>query len=58
MVRGTDMGLMGQLVVLVQLQCDQIIRLFFNIWPFAAMIISPIMSQIGQIRLSIFQIKN
>ena len=31
-------------------QCDQMVRLFFNIWPFAAMKISPIMSQICQIK--------
>ena len=39
-------------------QCDQMVRLFFNIWPFARMQISPIMSQICQIRLSILPNKN
>ena len=34
-------------------QCDQMVRLFFNIWPFATMKISPIMSQICQSKLSI-----
>ena len=33
-------------VVFRNKQCDQIVRLFFNIWPFASMKISPIMSQI------------
>ena len=35
------------------LQCDQMVRLFFNIWPFPTMQISPIMSQVCQSRLSI-----
>ena len=35
------------------IQCDQIVRLFFNICQFAAMKISPIMSQICQSMLSI-----
>ena len=35
-------------------RCDQMVRLFFNIWPFETMKISPIMSQIYQSRLSIF----
>ena len=34
-------------------QCDQLVSLFFNIWPFATMKISPIISQICQSRLSI-----
>ena len=34
-------------------QCDQIVGLFFSIWPFATMKISPIMSQIRQSQLSI-----
>ena len=34
-------------------QCDQMIRLFFNIWPFTTMKISPTMSYIWQSRLSI-----
>ena len=34
-------------------QCDQMVLLFFNIWPFAIMKISPIMSQICQSPLSI-----
>ena len=34
-------------------QCDQMVRLFYNIWPFAPMKISPTMSQICQSRLSI-----
>ena len=34
-------------------KCDQMVRLFFNIWPFATMKISPIMSQICQSQLSI-----
>ena len=34
-------------------QCDQIVRLFLNIWPFATITISLIMSQICQSRLSI-----
>ena len=29
-------------------QCDQVVRLFFNIWPFAEMKNSPIMSQTCQ----------
>ena len=33
-------------------QCDQIVRLFFNIWPFGTMKISPIISQICQSSLS------
>ena len=36
-----------------RVQCDQMIRLFFNNWPYAAMKISLIMSQICQSRLSI-----
>ena len=36
-----------------QEQCDQMVRLFFNIWPFAIVKISPIMSQICQSQLSI-----
>ena len=35
------------------IQCDQMVRLFFNIWSFAPMKISPIASQICQNRLSI-----
>ena len=38
---------------LLPAQCNQIVRLFFNIWPFATMKTSPIMSQICQSRLSI-----
>ena len=34
-------------------QWDQMVRLFFNVWPFATLKISPIMSQICQSRLSI-----
>ena len=34
-------------------QCDQMVRLFLNIWPFAIVKISPIMSQICQSQLSI-----
>ena len=34
-------------------QCDQMVRLFFNIWSFATKKFSPIMSQIGQSMLSI-----
>ena len=34
-------------------QSDQMVRIFYNIWPLAIMIISPIMSQICQSRLSI-----
>ena len=34
-------------------QCDQMVILFFNIWPFVTMKISPIMSQICQSNLSI-----
>ena len=34
-------------------QCDQIDKLFFNIWPFAVMKISTIMSQICKSMLSI-----
>ena len=39
-------------------QCDQMVRLFFNIWPFETMKISPIMSQICPSRLSILPNKN
>ena len=38
-------------------QCDQMVRLFFSIWPFATMKISPIRSQICQSRLSILLYK-
>ena len=41
------------LVCVCSRQCDQMDRLFFNIWPFATMKISPKMSQIYQSRLSI-----
>ena len=34
-------------------RCDQMVRLFFKIWPFTAMKISPIISQICQSMLSI-----
>ena len=34
-------------------QCDQMVRLIFNIWPFANMKISSIMAQICQSQLSI-----
>ena len=34
-------------------QCDQMVRLYFNIWTFATMKTSPIMSQICQSRLNI-----
>ena len=34
-------------------QSDQMVRIFYNIWPLAIMIISPIMSHICQSRLSI-----
>ena len=34
-------------------QCDQMVNLFFNIWPFATVKISPTRSQIYQSRLSI-----
>ena len=34
--------------ILPCLQCDQMVRLFFNIWPFATMKICPLMSQICQ----------
>ena len=34
-------------------QCDKMVKLFFNIWPFETMKISPIMSQIWQSMLSI-----
>ena len=37
-----------------QQQCDQMVRLFFNIWQLATMKISPIMHQIGQSRLNIW----
>ena len=39
-------------------QCDQMVRLFLNIWPFATLKISPTMSQICQSRLSILPNKN
>ena len=38
-------------------QCDQMVRLFFNFWPFTTMKISPIMSQIYQSNLSILPYK-
>ena len=38
-------------------QCDQMVRLFFNIWPFAAMKISPIISQMCKSMLIICQIR-
>ena len=38
-------------------QCDQMVSLFFNIWPFATMKISQIMQQIRQSRLKILPIK-
>ena len=38
---------------MVNNQCDQMVRLFFNIWPFATMKISPIRSQFCQSRHSI-----
>ena len=41
-----------------QKQCDEMVGLFFNIWPFATMKISPIMSQICQSRLTILPNKN
>ena len=34
-------------------QCDQTVRLFFNIWPLATITNSPIMYQICQSRLNI-----
>ena len=34
-------------------RCDQMVRIFFNIWPFATMKIRPIMSQISQSMRSI-----
>ena len=48
--------LAGQSTLVTQVcgyQCDQMVRLFFNIWPFPTMQISPIMSQVCQSRLSI-----
>ena len=39
--------------LLLRLQCDQKVRLFFNIWPFAKMKIGPIIYQIRQSRLNI-----
>ena len=39
-------------------QCDQIVRLSFNIWPFAMMKISPIMKQIRQSDSTFCQIRN
>ena len=39
--------------ILVFPKCDQMFILFFKFWPFAAMKISPIMSQNCQSRLSI-----
>ena len=41
----------------IVIQCDQMARLFFNIWPFATMKTCPIMSQICQSRLSIMPIR-
>ena len=42
---------MSKLVSNIGAQCDQLVRLFFNIWPFAIMKIGPIMSQISQSQL-------
>ena len=39
-------------------QCDQMVRLFFNIWQFATLKISPIMSQICQSGSVFCQIRN
>ena len=41
-----------------QKQCDEMVGLFFNIWPFATMKISPIISQICHSRLTILPNKN
>ena len=43
---------------MVFMQCDQMVRLFFHIWPFASMKISPVTSQIYQSRLSILPNNN
>ena len=39
-------------------QCDQMVRSFFNTWPLGTMKIIPIMYQICQSRLIILQIRN
>ena len=42
----------------VSIQCDQMVILFFKIWPFAVMKISPIMSQFAKVCSAFCQIRN
>ena len=54
----SDRGFSRGILIVIWGQCDKMVRLFFSIWLFATMQISPLMSQICQSRLSICQKRN